>query len=70
MLFTIAAALTLGPALLTVGSLFGLFDPETAGYGTPVSADRGKRGAVAEADPRGQSRRRHARGDLRADATG
>ena len=27
MLFTIAAALTLGPALLTVGSLFGLFDP-------------------------------------------
>ncbi|MCW2557047.1 MAG: hypothetical protein JWP55_1011 [Mycobacterium sp.] len=28
MLFTIAAALTLGPALLTVGSLFGLFDPK------------------------------------------
>src|SRR6185312_12817291 len=27
MLFTIAAALTLGPALLTVGSPFGLFDP-------------------------------------------
>jgi putative drug exporter of the RND superfamily len=27
MLLTIAAALTLGPALLTVGSLFGLFDP-------------------------------------------
>ncbi|MGH3966836.1 MAG: MMPL family transporter, partial [Mycobacterium sp.] len=27
MLFTITAALTLGPALLTVGSLFGLFDP-------------------------------------------
>ncbi len=27
MLSTIAAALTLGPALLTVGSLFGLFDP-------------------------------------------
>lgn len=27
MLFTIAAALTLGPALLTVGSLFGIFDP-------------------------------------------
>ena len=27
MLFTIAAALTLGPALLTLGSLFGLFDP-------------------------------------------
>jgi transport protein len=27
MLFTIAAALTLGPAFLTVGSLFGLFDP-------------------------------------------
>jgi putative drug exporter of the RND superfamily len=27
MLFTIAAALTLGPALLTVGSLFGMFDP-------------------------------------------
>ncbi|GBE63930.1 putative membrane protein, MmpL [Mycobacterium sp. MFM001] len=27
MLFTIAAALTLGPAILTVGSLFGLFDP-------------------------------------------
>jgi RND superfamily putative drug exporter len=28
MLFTIAAALTLAPALLTVGSLFGLFDPK------------------------------------------
>jgi putative drug exporter of the RND superfamily len=28
MLFTIAAALTLGPAFLTVGSLFGLFDPK------------------------------------------
>jgi putative drug exporter of the RND superfamily len=27
MLLTIAAALTLGPALLTVGSVFGLFDP-------------------------------------------
>ncbi|GFG67807.1 putative membrane protein, MmpL [Mycobacterium kubicae] len=27
MLFTIAAAMTLGPALLTVGSLFGMFDP-------------------------------------------
>ncbi len=27
MLFTITAALTLGPAFLTVGSLFGLFDP-------------------------------------------
>ncbi len=27
MLFTVAAALTLGPAFLTVGSLFGLFDP-------------------------------------------
>ena len=27
MLLTIAAALTLGPSLLTVGSLFGLFDP-------------------------------------------
>ena len=30
MLFTIAAALTLGPAILTVGSLFGLFDPRRA----------------------------------------
>ncbi|MHA7649298.1 MMPL/RND family transporter [Mycobacterium sp. ML4] len=29
MLFTIAAAMTLGPAILTVGSLFGLFDPES-----------------------------------------
>ena len=28
MLLTITAALTLGPALLTVGSLFGLFDPK------------------------------------------
>ncbi|WP_207544232.1 RND family transporter [Mycobacterium alsense] len=28
MLFNIAAALTLGPAILTVGSLFGLFDPK------------------------------------------
>ncbi|HEX4391671.1 MAG TPA: MMPL family transporter, partial [Mycobacterium sp.] len=30
MLFTIAAALTLGPAILTVGSLFGMFDPRRA----------------------------------------
>jgi putative drug exporter of the RND superfamily len=29
MLFTISAALTLGPAFLTVGSLFGLFDPRS-----------------------------------------
>ncbi|MBZ4532836.1 MMPL/RND family transporter [Mycobacterium avium] len=29
MLFTIAAALTLGPAFLTVGTLFGLFDPRS-----------------------------------------
>ncbi len=28
MLFTIAAALTLGPAILTIGSIFGLFDPK------------------------------------------
>jgi RND superfamily putative drug exporter len=28
MLFTIAAALTLGPAIVTVGSVFGLFDPK------------------------------------------
>ncbi|ETZ95516.1 MMPL family protein [Mycobacteroides abscessus MAB_030201_1061] len=28
MLLTIAAALTLGPALLHLGSLFGLFDPK------------------------------------------
>jgi transport protein len=28
MLFTIAAALTLSPAILTVGSLFGMFDPK------------------------------------------
>ncbi len=27
MMFTIAAAMSLGPALLTVGSLFGMFDP-------------------------------------------
>ena len=30
MLFTIAAAMTLGPAILTVGSLFGMFDPRAA----------------------------------------
>jgi putative drug exporter of the RND superfamily len=29
MLFTIAAALTLAPALLTLGSIFGLFEPRT-----------------------------------------
>ena len=33
MLFTIAEALTLGPALLTVGSLFGLFDPKQLARG-------------------------------------
>jgi RND superfamily putative drug exporter len=30
MLFTIAAAMSLGPAILTVGSLFGMFDPRQA----------------------------------------
>ncbi|KAA8969230.1 RND family transporter [Mycobacterium sp.] len=30
MLFTIAAAMTLGPAILTVGSLFGMFEPRQA----------------------------------------
>jgi RND superfamily putative drug exporter len=30
MIFTIVAALSLGPALLTVGSLFGMFDPRQA----------------------------------------
>ncbi|MGW9169783.1 MMPL family transporter, partial [Agromyces sp. NPDC055657] len=30
MLFTIAAALTLAPAILTLGSMFGLFDPKRA----------------------------------------
>jgi putative drug exporter of the RND superfamily len=34
MLFTIVAALTLGPALLTLGSLFGLFDPRGVAKGT------------------------------------
>jgi putative drug exporter of the RND superfamily len=34
MLFTISAALTLGPALLTLGSLFGLFDPRGMAKGT------------------------------------
>jgi RND superfamily putative drug exporter len=34
MLFTIAAALTLGPAILTVGSLFGLFDPRSKAKAT------------------------------------
>ncbi|WP_319450969.1 MULTISPECIES: RND family transporter [unclassified Mycobacterium] len=33
MLFTIAAALTLAPALLTLGSLFGLFDPKKVARG-------------------------------------
>src|SRR5246127_2208443 len=34
MLFTISAALTLGPALLTLGSLFGLFNPRGKARGT------------------------------------
>lgn len=34
MLFNIAAAMTLGPAILTVGSLFGLFDPRQAAKAT------------------------------------
>ncbi|WP_197507177.1 RND family transporter [Mycobacterium sp. 852002-50816_SCH5313054-b] len=34
MLFNIAAALTLGPAFLTVGSLFGLFDPKSKAKAT------------------------------------
>jgi RND superfamily putative drug exporter len=33
MLFTIAAALTLAPALLTLGTLFGLFDPKKVARG-------------------------------------
>ena len=35
MLFTIAAALTLAPALLTLGSIFGLYEPKNKGQGTP-----------------------------------
>jgi putative drug exporter of the RND superfamily len=34
MLFTIAAALTLAPALLTLGSIFGLYEPRTQVKGT------------------------------------
>lgn len=34
MLFTIAMAMTLGPAILTVGSLFGLFDPKSKAKAT------------------------------------
>jgi RND superfamily putative drug exporter len=34
MLFTIAAALTLAPALLTLGSIFGLYEPRTNVKGT------------------------------------
>ncbi len=67
MLFTIAAAMTLGPAVLTVGSLFGMFDPRTNVHGAAVSAHRRERGALAGADPGGQFRRRHARRDLRAE---
>ena len=67
MLFTIAAAMTLGPAILTVGSLFGMFDPRAGGEGASVSADRRERGALAGADPGGQFGHRHAGGDLRAE---
>ena len=70
MLFTIAAALTLGPAILTVGSLFGLFDPKRLVRGHLYRRIARQRGAVAGAHPRGQLRRRHARGDLRADLPG
>ncbi len=67
MLFTIAAALTLAPALLTVGSLFGLFDPKTATRGRLYRRIGGECGALAGADPRGEYGGGPDWGDLRAD---
>ena len=67
MLFTIAAALTLGPAILTVGSLFGMFDPRQAAKAHRVSANRRERGALAGADPGRQFGHRHVGCDLRAE---
>ena len=70
MLFTIAAALTLGPAASDGGQPLRAVRPQTDDQGASVSANRGQRGALAGADPRGQCRRRHDRGDLRADLPG
>ncbi len=51
MLFTIASALTLAPAILTLGSLFGLFDPaaRAAKSRLLVPPYRHERGALAQA---------------------
>ena len=54
MLFTIAAALTLGPALLTWAACSGSSTRNSAAKAHAVSADRGERGALAGADPGGQ----------------
>jgi len=70
MLLVISAALTLGPAILTVGSVFGLFDPKTGGQGASVPADRDSVVRWPVPILAGQQRRRHARRDLRADHIG
>ena len=52
MLVAVAAALTMAPALLTICSRFGLFDPKRASEDSRVAPGRYRRGAVAGTDPR------------------
>ena len=52
MLVAVAAALTMAPALLTICSRFGLFDPKRAIGDPRVAPRRHRRGALAWTDPR------------------
>ena len=51
MLVAVVAALTLGPALITVGSRFGLFEPKRAMQDPRLAQGRRRRGALARTDP-------------------
>ena len=49
MLMAVAVALTLGPAVLTVGSRFGLFDPKRKMRGSGLATGRHRGGPLAAA---------------------
>ena len=52
MLVAVFAALTMAPAMITIGSRFGLFDPKRKMKHTRLAPDRRGRGALARPDPR------------------
>ncbi len=56
MLVAVIAALTLAPALLTIGSRFGLFEPKRKMQDPRLAQGRRRRGALARPDPGGHDR--------------